>query len=69
MCIRDRRTVASDETVAEVFFSRPGLAQDCSALMTVSYTHLDVYKRQIQAGALYRVLEVHPDIMTCPINC
>ena len=51
MCIRDRRVSEHDERVFEVELSCPDDALAIGALssatfMTVSYTHLDVYKRQ-----------------------
>ena len=63
MCIRDRPSIADDPSIQSAFYGAPTVItlfgpkqflyaiNDCSVaaenMMPVSYTHLDVYKRQI----------------------
>ena len=53
MCIRDRDAAGSDQAETGGLFTTPGRKKDgpgrfdCEdGLLAVSYTHLDVYKRQ-----------------------
>ena len=47
MCIRDRdRTVVPLRAVSEAFDCRVDWIEELDRVVTVSYTHLDVYKRQ-----------------------
>ena len=60
MCIRDRRYTARNmvETCDVLFTNFPGLLEKPDYKDPVSYTHLDVYKRQPQKDVMYNILGI-----------